>query len=41
MIWEKNKNIVNKKNKFCKSSITSRNKNKTLTILYYYPKVEK
>lgn len=38
MIRENAKNIMNKKNKYFKTSITERNKKKLLTIIYYSPK---
>ena len=38
MVSENNKYLLNAKKKYLKSSITQRNKNKMLTIIYYSPK---
>ena len=35
MISDKNEKAFNNKNKYCRTSITQRNKNKLLTIIYY------
>ena len=34
---EENKKLVNNKNKYCRTSLTQRNKNKMLTVIYYSP----
>jgi hypothetical protein len=37
VINEENKKLVNNKNKYCRTSLTQRNKNKMLTVIYYSP----
>lgn len=34
---EENKKLANKKHKYCRTSLTQRNKNKMLTVIYYSP----
>jgi hypothetical protein len=34
---EENKKLVNNKHKYCRTSLTQRNKNKMLTVIYYSP----
>jgi hypothetical protein len=36
-INEESKKLVNNKNKYCRTSLTQRNKNKMLTVIYYSP----
>ena len=40
MFSENNNNIINNKKKCFKTSLTERNKNKLLTIIYYSPKIK-
>ena len=37
VINEESKKLVNNKNKYCRTSLTQRNKNKMLTVIYYSP----
>ena len=37
VISEENKKLVNNKPKYCRTSLTQRNKNKMLTVIYYSP----